>query len=495
MVRGAFLVVLCLGTVIGKTTNAADLRIELVESGLLPMAASKLGVTAKINDQMKRYGVPGVSVAVLDGGQLAWARGYGVADARTGERVTTETQFQAASISKPIAAVGALVLVDRGMLDLDEDVNRYLKTWKIPASKFTQSQKVTLRRLLSHTAGVADIVYRPNAVGQFAAPTLLQILNGESPASNLPLVIDSTPGERHAYSKGGYDVLQQLMIDASGESFNALMKSAVFRPLGMKHSSFELPQDTSKFSIATGHYAGEHGFALESVAITEMAAAGLWSTPSDLVRFLINIQRAQRGAGDKPVSPALTREMLKPQKGYYGLGVVISGKGTTARFGHDGFNAGFESSMVGYVDQGRGAVVMANSSLAFPLIREILDSIASVYQWPHYDSTNMWPPDASVAQQEVVAIPPDLIAASVGQYRSDANYTLRLIERNARLFIELPNVGEAEVFATAGNRLLCPQLLFFDFGSPWLQFVKDDTGTVDKIVAGYRGYAEFQRIN
>lgn len=168
------------------------------------------------------------------------------------------------------------------------------------------------------------------------------------------------------------------------------------------------------------------------------------------------------------MSPALTREMLTPQGGFHGLGPVISGEGTTIRFGHEGFNAGFESSMVGYVDHGQGAVVMANSNLAFPLIMEILDSIARVYQWPHYGSTNMWPPDAPVAQQEVTAIPPDLITASVGHYKADESLTMRLTEKDARLLIELPGYGEAEVFATSGDRLLCPQLLFSDFGSPWL---------------------------
>jgi hypothetical protein len=193
----------------------------------------------------------------------------------------------------------------------------------------------------------------------------------------------------------------------------------------------------------------------------------------------------------------LTKEMLAPNEGGRGLGPVISGKGPTARFGHDGFNEGFESSMVGYIERGQGAVVMANSGFSFMLIKEVLDGIARVYKWPQYDSTNQWPPDASMAQQEVTMIPIDLIAASVGKYRLDADHTMQLVEKGQHLFIEWPGDGEAEVFAAPGGRLSCPQLIFSDFGSPWLRFVRTDAGgkTVTKILAADDGSQAFLRQN
>jgi hypothetical protein len=190
--------------------------------------------------------------------------------------------------------------------------------------------------------------------------------------------------------------------------------------------------------------------------------------------------------------------MLAPNEGDRGLGPVISGRGATARFGHDGFNEGFESSMVGYIERGQGAVVMTNSGFSFMLIKEVLDSIARVYKWPQYDSTNQWPPDASVAQQEVTKIPVDLITASVGKYRLDADHTMQLTGKGEHLFIEWPGDGEAEVFATPGGRLFCPQLIFSDFGSPWLRFVRtDDAGgkTVTKILAADDGSQAFLRLN
>ena len=481
-----------------NNSEAADPRIACVETGLLPITATKdkKGMMANIRERMRAFGVPGLSIAVIDGGQLAWAKGYGVADSRTGLSVTTDTLFQAASISKPLTALGALGLVQSGKLNLDEDVNQRLKAWKIPDNKFTQVHKVTLRLLLSHSAGVADIAF-PGYDPKQPMPTLLQVLNGEPPATNKPIIIDSIPGSHYSYSRGGYDILQQLLIDVSGEPFESYMQSKVLRPLAMMHSSFRQPLPASLIHLAAAaHYAG--GQAVPGRFRTpEMAMAGLWSTPSDLALYIINTQRSYRGASSTPLSPALTKEMLAPNNGDRGLGPVISGNGTTVRFGHDGFNEGFESSMVGYTDRGQGAVVMANSGFSFMLIKEILDGIARIYKWPQYNSTNQWPPDASMAQQEVTMIPIDLIVASVGKYRLDADHTMQLTRKGEHLFIEWPGDGEAEIFATPGGRLFCPQLIFSDFGSPWLRFVRPDAGgkTVTKILAADDESQPFMRLN
>jgi CubicO group peptidase (beta-lactamase class C family) len=379
---------------------------------------------------------------------------------------------------------------------LDEDINQRLKTWKIPDNQFTQVHKVTLRLLLSHSAGVADIAF-PGYDQKQPIPTLVQVLNGEPPATNKPIIIDSIPGSHYSYSRGGYDILQQLLIDVSGEPFESYMQSKVLRPLGMMHSSFQQPLPSALIHrAAAAHYAG--GQAVPGKFRTpEMAVAGLWSTPSDLALYLVNTQRSYRGASRTPISQMLTKEMLAPNEGDRGLGPVISGKGATARFGHDGFNEGFESSMVGYIERGQGAVVMANSGFSFMLIKEVLDGIARVYKWPQYDSTNQWPPDASMAQQEVTMIPIDLIAASVGKYRLDADHTMQLVEKRQHLFIEWPGDGEAEVFAAPGGRLFCPQLIFSDFGSPWLRFVRTDAGgkIVTKILAADDGSQAFLRQN
>ncbi len=187
--------------------------------------------------------------------------------------------------------------------------------------------------------------------------------------------------------------------------------------------------------------------------------------------------------------------MLTPQKGFHGLGPVISGDGDAARFGHDGFNLGFEASMVGFVDGDKGAVVMANSNFSFVLIIEILESIARVYGWPKYVATNMWPPDAPLPQQAVTAVPSDLVAASSGAFKAATGETMTLYKKGASLFVKMPLDGEAEVFVADDGQLFCPPLQFSELGSPWLQLGKDERGVVTKVRAGYQAYAEYRRLD
>jgi CubicO group peptidase (beta-lactamase class C family) len=475
--------------------GSVDPRIHSVEFGLLPITSTKehMGATVGIVQRMRDFGTPGLSVAVIEGGRLAWAHGYGVADSKSHRPVTAETLFQAASISKPLTAMGVLALVQSGKLNLDQDVNQYLKSWKVPENQFTQTHKVTLRLLLSHTAGVADIDF-PDSGPNDPLPTLVQILNGAPPAKNKPITIDAVPGGHHLYSRGGYDITQQLLMDLSAEPFEDCMQTVVLHPLGMTHSSFRQPLPPSLLRIAaTPHLAGGARI-LEEFRTPEMAMAGLWSTPSDLTRFLISIQRTLSGSNDGLIGSQLTKEMLTPQKGFHGLGPVISGEGETVRFGHDGFNEGFISSMVGYEKFGQGAVVMANSGFSFMLIKEVLDSIARAYQWRNYDFTNMRPPDASLPQQEVIEVPQELIMASVGQYRLDDEDTFRIFEKKQHLFIDWPGEGEAEIFTTPSGRMFCASL---PFGSPWLTFVRANKGTkiVTKILAAHDGSQAFVRVN
>jgi CubicO group peptidase (beta-lactamase class C family) len=475
--------------------KVVDLRIHSVEFGLLPITSAKenMGVTAGIRERMRDFGTLGLSVAVVEGGRLAWAHGYGVADSKSRRPVTAETLFQAASISKPLTAMGVLALVQSGKLNLDQDVNQYLKSWKVPENQFTQTNKVTLRLLLSHTAGVADIDF-PDRGPNDPLPTLVQILNGAPPAKNKPISIDAAPGGHHLYSRGGYDITQQLLMDVSAEPFQDFMQTVVLDPLGMTHSSFRQPLPPSLSRIAaTPHLAGGARI-LEEFRTPEMAMAGLWSTPSDLAQYLIGIQRALSGSNDGIVGRHLTKEMLTPQKGYHGLGPVISGEGETVRFGHDGFNEGFISSMVGYERFGQGAVVMANSGFSFMLIKEVLDSIARAYKWQNYDFTNMQPPDASLPQQEVIRVPQELIKASIGQYRLDNEDAFSVFEKKQHLFIDWPGEGEAEIFATPSGRMFCASL---PFGSPWLTFVRANKGKkiVTKILAAHDGSQAFLRVN
>jgi CubicO group peptidase (beta-lactamase class C family) len=219
-------------------------RIQRVENGLLYPQQIKDDPSAKMNlaERMKYYKVPGVSIAVINNGVIEWAKGYGVREYGTNFPVTVETLFQAASISKPIAAMASLRLVEKGKLNLDEDVNKKLVSWKMPENEFTKTEKVTLRGLLTHNAGLSVSGFPGYPTHTNPLPTVLQVLDGSPPANTKPVRVIRIPGTQWSYSGGGITVMQQLLMDVSGKPFPALMKEAVLNKLKMKNSTYEQPQ-------------------------------------------------------------------------------------------------------------------------------------------------------------------------------------------------------------------------------------------------------------
>lgn len=456
-------------------------RIRRVESELVPITAArgKPGAYAKLRDRMRDLGVAGLSVAVIDNGKIAWAKGYGVADAAERRPVTTKTRFQAASISKPVAALGALMLVERGKVDLDTDINQYLHSWKVPSNQMTDSHPVTLRTLLDLSAGFADADFSSSARSE----SLLKALASASP----PVHLESVPGSKYRYSGMPFVVLQVLLEDVTARPFPAFMQSAVLHPLGMTASTFEAHLPTPlRSSAAKGYYAGGEPVPGGGYTVgPELAVAGLWTTPSDLARFVIELQRDYAGKHPGRLSSKMAKQMLSPQIEYRGLGVVLSERGEDMRFGHDGFNEGFESALVGYVERGQGAVVMANSGFSYMLIKEVLASIARVYRWPSYELTNQWPPAAAISQQEVSAIPAEILAAAAGRYALDQDHSIDIVARGAKLMLHWPGNGDAEIFGTPDGTYFCPQLTFSDFGDPNLRFELGTQGKVERIIAAY----------
>lgn len=446
---------------------------------------------------MRAYAVPGLSVAVIDAGKIAWAKGYGMADTASGRKVTVRTIFQAASISKPISALAVLGLVQQGRIHLDEVANDALRAWKIPDNDLTRRQAVTVRMLLNHTAGLehtGPTHYVPLSMGD-PFPSMVQILAGTPPASGGPVTVVSLPGSTFAYSPAGYEVLQQVVLDLSGRPFEQYMQSAVFEPLGMTDSTFSQQLAGPLLSrTATGYYAGGEPLPGRFRVSPGLTAAGLWTTPTDIARYIINVQRSNTGHSAGLLSPPLAHEMLTPGLGHRGLGPAISGSGEAARFGHDGFNEGFESSFVAYAHLGKGAVVMANSGFAFMLIKEVLGSISRVYGWPAYGATTQQPPSATIQQQRVVPLRADMLEGTAGRYAM-GNTTITLYRREDRLLLDWPTNGVAEVFATPDGRLFCPPLIFSDVGSPWLRLIRGTGGRVVKILAGDEGDIEFHRLD
>jgi len=388
-----------------------------VETGLQPAAVfdgKAEGWT--VEQRMARWKVPGVSVAVVDDGRIAWARGYGVIAAGQRTTVTPETRFQAASVSKPVAAAAAMSLVQDGRLTLDGDVNASLKSWTLPASAFTAERPLTLKDLLSHTGGTTVHGFPGYAQGA-AVPTLVQLLNGAAPANTKAVVSEAKPGERWKYSGGGYEIVQQMIEDASGRPFADVVQARVLAPIGMTASGYALPPK--------GAFALAHGLDGKPIrggwrSYPEAAAAGLWTTPSDLARFGLALTAAYRGEAGGPLAPATVKTMLTPVMGGYGLGPGVSGEGEALAVSHGGSNEGFRAFWVIHPVTGDGVAVMTNGESGDRVMMEIVRAVAKTYGWP----------DFAPATYASFTLAPDVLAAREGDWAVDLDgqhivFTLR----------------------------------------------------------------------
>jgi CubicO group peptidase (beta-lactamase class C family) len=329
---------------------------------------------------MELYKIPALSIAVIDDYQIVWAKAYGVTDAGSNKPVTTTTLFQAGSISKPVAATGALYLVEKGKLSLDEDVNQELKTWKVPENEFTKTQKVTLRRLMSHTAGLTIHGF-PGYDVEAPRPTLVQIFNGEEPANTAPIRVDVVPGTLERYSGGGVTIEQQMVIDVTGKPFPEFMRDTVLEKIGMTDSSYNqpLPADWAG-RTAAGTYADGKPVHGRWHVYPEMAAAGLWTNPTDLAKFAIEIALSKQGKANHVLSEKMTNEMLTPVMDEAGLGFFLD-KNNPGQFGHDGADEGFQSLVTMNANTGKGLAIMANSDRGILAGQFVLLSIAKEYGW------------------------------------------------------------------------------------------------------------------
>ena len=364
--------------------NSAISRIE-TSLRVQPAIESWPDVIANIFDRMQAYATPGVSVAVIESGQIAWTKAWGVQEAGMDTPVDARTRFQAGSISKFITALAVMRAVDQGVLDLSADVNLYLHSWKVPADAGWQP-RVTLEQLLSHTAGTTvtrQIGYGPDQI----IPSLIEILDGQLPSLTEAVVVDTTPGIIYRYSGGGFSILQQLMIDVFDMPFPDLMRELVLGPLEMHDSGFDQPLPAQLHSVAaTGHSYGCRPMKCQGQTHPDMASCGLWSTPTDLAKCIIEMQSAVSGRPSTILSPSAARRMLTPEMiGKMGLGINIEGDAPLRRFRHVGYNEGFLSEMIAYEEIGLGAVVMCNSHQSREqLLREIIGAVAAEYNWPDF---------------------------------------------------------------------------------------------------------------
>jgi len=450
-----------------------DEKIQAVEKSLLAAISLKDIPQSPRNliNRMEKYHIPGVSIAVINNSSIEWAKGYGLQEAGVDTKVSTDTLFQAASISKPVSAIAALRLVEKGKFDLDVDVNQWLSSWKVPENEHTQNHKVTLRGILSHTAGLTVHGFRGYCSSE-EVPTLLQVLDGEPPANSEPVRVDIVPGSEMRYSGGGYIVTQQLLEDVTDIPFQELLQAIVLDELNMDNSTFEQPLPSQYRDRAATAHNGK-GIPIEGKWYTypEKAAAGLWTTPIDLAKCAIEIIQSSKGQSKDVLSSNMVAEMLTPTVGEFGLGFITKEENCTYRFRHGGSNEGFRCYLTANTGTGQGAVVMTNGDNGNLLMMEIVRSIANVYGWSDFH-----PDEKFIAQ-----VNPDLCSRFEGKYClvNWPDFVVHVKRENSQLFIEIiPNALTLKLYPESENKYFATEM------ESGIEFIQDDDGVVNALMFG-----------
>jgi CubicO group peptidase (beta-lactamase class C family) len=328
-----------------------------------------------------------LSVAVIRDFKIDWAKGWGVADVESGAAVTVETMFQAASMSKPVAAMASLKAIQDGKFGLDQDINTILRLWKLPGDGFTKERPVTPRALMSHTSGAGDGFGFPGYAPGAKLPTLVEILDGMPPSNVGKVRLERPPFKAYKYSGGAVTIEQLALMDVLGKPFPQIMRETVLDPIGMTNSTYQQPLPAERERQAARAHNGDGRRMNEPWHVyPEMAAAGLWTTPTDLAKFLIEVQLALQGKSNRVIGQKTMEEMVTPVGvGPFAVGFTIEKDGEGWYFGHTGSNWGFRSDMVAHRVKGYGVVIMTNGDNGGALEQVVRDRVARAYGWDTLD--------------------------------------------------------------------------------------------------------------
>jgi CubicO group peptidase (beta-lactamase class C family) len=383
-----------------------DPRIDAMRRLLAPpMTIVGEDIRWTMDERLAHYDCPAVSVAVIENGELAWSEAFGLLEKGHPAKANADTLFSGASISKPVAAAMALQFVERGVFDLHTNVNRYLKSWRLPENEHTRDTPVTLRWLLSHMAGTTGHGFGGVPPGA-PLPTVQDILEGRPPARTPPVRVDKRPGLSARYSGGGTMIVQLMLEEASGKAFARLAREMIFEPLGMTRTTFENPlPEALRANAAVGH---ENGRTIPGkwVCVPPLAAGGIWTTASDYARFMIACRDAWLGRPGALLGPALAGQMMTSQGGSFGLGWEVMGEGAGRRFSHGGSNDGYQCETQCLLESGRGAVVLTNAESGLFLYWEVFAAVARAHGWIGF----------MPAPKTVIPIPADQLDRYVGVY-------------------------------------------------------------------------------
>jgi CubicO group peptidase (beta-lactamase class C family) len=350
-------------------------KIKLFETNLNHWDKSKKKSTLK--ERMSFYNVNAVSIAVIKDYKIEWVKAYGFADVSEKRVATPQTLFQAGSISKTINSLGILKLVQEGKLDLDGDINNYLKNWKFPYDDVSKGKKITLANLLSHTAGLSVHGFGGYEKGA-VLPTTIQTLDGLKPSNSGAVRSVFEPGLKYQYSGGGTTITQLVLENTTGEKYEDYILKNVLTPLGMSNSSFSQPPSKDKENLLATGYNYDKEVKGKYNIYPEKAAAGLWTNPTDLAKYIIETQLSLAEKSNKILSKEMSEKRLANN-----FGTFSNDYDGAKYFHHDGGTNGFVCFYMGSVDDGNGIVVMTNGNTG-KLMEEIVTSIAALNQFKNY---------------------------------------------------------------------------------------------------------------
>lgn len=370
--------VAALGT--SNATGATDAREDRAVNHL----DNGNGEIVTVEQAMTMHGLQGLSIAVIDDYQVSWSREWGVRSVDNGNEIRADTLFNIASIAKPVTATLVAVLAEKSLIDLDEPVSTYLQRWQLPDNEFTRSKEITLRHLLSHTAGTTQHGYEDFYIGD-KIPTLVDVLEGSELSATEKLDIDFMPGSQWRYSGGGYVIAQIAVEDHLHQSLAQLAAEHLFRPLNLANTTMLRPDETG-FPANTAKAHDENGVVISTglPICPQISASGLWTTPTDMALFLIEMQNALRGQETSVIHPAVARLVTTEVLDGFGLGwALFEPIGNMPSFSHGGANTGTGGRAYATMSGGKGIVLFGNgpNSVREPVLAMIRESVVAAYEW------------------------------------------------------------------------------------------------------------------